>query len=371
MALLKKRKSQTAPTESQARPAEEEKVVRDKLGTQAIAYYSNRERGRANIDFIPISEIDPDPTNPRSKGITDVSPLVQVLTDFLHDRLQAGLDNFLVISPKEEAYDPEVIDSFDQQMARAIASFCKTEDGVNENWHKLFNNLEPLRENIRLLGVKQPIEVIRTGKRYRVTFGHRRLLASILAGEKNIPANVLAENTQGGKHTQASENLLQEGLTLDQRLDTIEAALAELGLDVTSNRTHAAKMLGLERTVIARCMNILEKGSPLLRQYIHEGIVTDIKKAASYIKLSDAELQVELGLEKPIEKKAAAGKKREKGRPAVYIKTPKIKDPKVIQLIMDKFGYTDKVNNWFDKDEINKAWAALVAELEKQCRKGG
>jgi len=73
---------------------------------------------------------------------------------------------------------------------------------------KLFD----LAESIKLVGVIQPIILERQNGRYRIHAGHRRWLASTMAGMETVRAIVYAEGTVTGEALKLHENLYREDL---------------------------------------------------------------------------------------------------------------------------------------------------------------
>lgn len=72
--------------------------------------------------------------------------------------------------------------------------------------------LAELAESIKLVGVIQPIIVERYNGRYRIHAGHRRFLASTMAGKESVPAIVYPEGTVTGEALKLHENLYREDL---------------------------------------------------------------------------------------------------------------------------------------------------------------
>ena len=70
--------------------------------------------------------------------------------------------------------------------------------------------LEELAASIRSDGLRQPIGVRPVGDRYRVAYGHRRLIACGLVGEAAIPCFVLADDSDEEEAAKIAENWLRE-----------------------------------------------------------------------------------------------------------------------------------------------------------------
>lgn len=363
MAFIKFGKPSANKSDTPVQDSDPTAAEKDIDESSKIDYYASREAGQANIDHILLDSIDMDPTNPRTKGIDP-------------RRLRAIVPPFLIVDPKHKLYDAAKVREFDVRMAQEVDVISANDPKRGAQWKGFFEDLIPLRDNIRLLGVKQAIEVRRNGKRYEIVFGHRRYLASLLAGERNIPARVVAEDAKGLKHAQASENIHQQELTLGQKLEAIEAALKDYHLTPSSPHAQAAQVLGMERSGIGRYMRILEKGSPALREAIDAGVVKNILHAAEYASLSDDALREaiaanELGI-RPSAKKKKNQKVREgRGAPKKFIITPKIASTRVIETILEKFESApkDKKMDWSDKNKVNELWVSFIERLDSECQR--
>jgi ParB/RepB/Spo0J family partition protein len=86
--------------------------------------------------------------------------------------------------------------------------------------------LAELAESIKANGVIQPIIVERYNGRYRIHAGHRRYLASVMAGMESIPAIVHPEGKVNGEALMLHENLYREDLNPGEEA-TFLAALLE------------------------------------------------------------------------------------------------------------------------------------------------
>jgi ParB/RepB/Spo0J family partition protein len=70
--------------------------------------------------------------------------------------------------------------------------------------------LAELAVDIRANGLRQPIGVRPTGDRFRVSYGHRRRLACVIAGESEIPCFVLDDDSDEEERAKIAENWLRE-----------------------------------------------------------------------------------------------------------------------------------------------------------------
>jgi len=348
MALLNRRKAGQGRSKGSEKPAEP-------LNFDQIDYFASRESGRLNFDLISLGEIELDPTNPRTEGV-DPAALLKVIP------------KFLIIDPKHEQYDASKVKAFDQAMADAVLALIEQAGKHQAAFKTLFSNLLPLRDNIRLIGVKQPIEVRNTGRRsrYRIVYGHRRFLASILAGERNIPARIVAEDAPN-KHVQASENLHQEALSLAHRLRVIEQLLDELGIDAKTPATRVCALTGYAKSQMALYLRVLKGASVKLRQVIDNGELTSLDDAARIAKLPQTEQAAELEKTTATETPPSPPKRKGsgRGRPKTFITTPRIRSPRVIQSLITRLDLpADKTDiDWEDIEAVETLWIETINQL--------
>lgn len=342
----------------------------DGLDFARIEYFAKREAGRLNFEMLSLEAIELDPTNARTEGV-DPTPMLQVLPKFLN------------IDPKHPEYDAQLVADFDEQMALQVQEVIKRAGEQRDKVEKLFENLEPLKNNIRLIGVKSPIEVEALDRkgRYRIVYGHRRYLASILAGERNISARIV-QATVGRKHVQASENFLQEELSLPDRLQVIQQLLEELDVDPATPATRVSAVTGYAKSQMALYLTVIRGQGPALRDAIATGRLSSLRDAARIAKLDHteqpAQLESVLGGVSPqtaVSQKKASPKKG-KGRPKTYIATPKLRNPLVVKMAIERMGVLDDLPaatnvNWDDFGEIEMLWnqvfELLTAEVNNQA----
>ena len=129
------------------------------------------------------------------------------------------------------------------------------------------DKLNELAESIKLLGVIQPITVIRQSLgKYQIISGERRYRASKLAGKKSIPAYIKndVEDTDGAK----LELALVENIQRDD-LDPIEIALSLKRLieECSVTQEILSQRVGINRATIANYIRLL-KLPPQVQLYI-------------------------------------------------------------------------------------------------------
>ena len=329
------------------------------MESEKIEYYATRESGRANIDFIHLNAIRMDEDNPRTKGV-NVIPLLKVIPDFL------------IIDPKHKDYNLADVEAFDALMEDKVRDICEG----NSKLEKLFEKLIPLRDNIRLLGVLQPIEVLKEGREhFKIRYGHRRFIASILAGEKGIFSRVLSESKGDDKVTQMSENAHQERLGLYDRLQSLLLSLKENGMDVDKAKARkVAVMFGLDRTSVQYSLIILKTSSDRLMRAIEKGVVIKLRDAAKLAQMSDSDCNralLELEGIAPVKVDSVVQQKKKVGRQRKFISTPNFSEPRIFLNIMDKFGINTSDIDVDDLTSVHERWVDFIKNLEKECKRKG
>lgn len=357
MALLSKRKGTAAKGAEEKKPA---RVAPNRLDSEKIDYYARREAGVLNFDLIRLEQIEMDPTNPRTEGI-EAAGLLDVIP------------KFLVIDPNDRSYDAAAVEAFDKAMSDRLESLARSAGDREGGLRAFFERLIPLRDSIRLIGVKQPIEIRHTGTKntYRIVYGHRRYLASIMAGERNIPARLVREDAPQ-KLVQATENLLQESLSLDQRLTAIAHALDELKLDFDTPAKTISALTGYNRVQVGFYLTILRQGSPALRAAIRGGLVDNLRKAAAIAKLPEEEQTKAIAQgDVPVPSEKKPPKKAGRGRRRTAIATPKIKQPQVVQKLLARLDVPEAKADidWNDIEAVHTIWNEVVERLIEELGK--
>lgn len=143
--------------------------------------------------------------------------------------------------------------------------------------------LSQLADSIRRHGVLQPIVVSRSGDAYELIAGHRRVLASRIAGKTTIPA-VVRDEVSDRLELGLIENLQRADL------NAIEAARAYKLLMETYELTQEqlAERVGLSRSSIANTLRSLQ-APQVLQDALNEGKITEGHlRALLPLSLSDA-----------------------------------------------------------------------------------
>ena len=145
------------------------------------------------------------------------------------------------------------------------------------------DSLSELAASIRRHGVLQPIVVSRSGDRYELVAGHRRVLAARLAGKTTIPA-VVREDVSDRLELALTENLQRTDL------NAIEAARAYKLLMETYDLTQEqlAERLGKSRSAVANTLRTLSAPQPLQDAVLEGKIGEGHLRALLSLPLSDA-----------------------------------------------------------------------------------
>lgn len=172
--------------------------------------------------------------------------------------LGKGLSSLLSDTPVEtEAVQEEVADSFELPV-----------DAIETNPYQprtQFDDtaLDELKESIRVQGVIQPIAVRKTGGKYQLISGERRLKASRLAGLKTIPAYIREATDSQMLELGLIENVQRENL------NPMEIAMAYKRLidECRLKQEELAGRVGKDRTTVNNYLRLLS-----LPEIVQEGL---------------------------------------------------------------------------------------------------
>jgi len=130
-------------------------------------------------------------------------------------------------------------------------------------------HLRELAESIRLHGVLQPVVVRRSGERYELILGERRLRAAKLAGRTTIPAIVRDVGDAESLKYALMENLQREDLNPLEEAKGYELLRTEFRLSAKE----IADMLGRDRSTVANSLRLLNLPETV-RRLIADGSLT-------------------------------------------------------------------------------------------------
>lgn len=129
--------------------------------------------------------------------------------------------------------------------------------------------LRELAGSIRASGVVQPILVRRSGERFQLVAGERRLRAARAAGLGAIPAIVRELSDREALELALTENLLREDL------NPIDAANGMKTLQDTYGLTHEelSARLGIERSTVTNTLRLL-RATPPVQEMVQHGALS-------------------------------------------------------------------------------------------------
>lgn len=130
-------------------------------------------------------------------------------------------------------------------------------------------SLEALAASIRAHGVLQPIVVSRSGADYELVAGHRRVLASRLAGRTTIPA-VIREEVTDRLELALVENLQRADLNAIETARAYKLLMETYGL----TQEQLAERVGKSRSAVANTLRALA-APQLVQDAVRDGKITE------------------------------------------------------------------------------------------------
>jgi ParB family chromosome partitioning protein len=129
--------------------------------------------------------------------------------------------------------------------------------------------LRELAVSIRASGVVQPILVRKSGERFQLVAGERRLRAARIAGLEVIPTVVRELSDREALELSLTENLLREDL------NPIDAAHGIKNLQDSYGLTHeeVAARLGIDRSTVTNILRLL-RATPSIQEMVQHGALT-------------------------------------------------------------------------------------------------
>ena len=161
------------------------------------------------------------------------------------------------------------------------------------------DKLKELSDSIRSSGVVQPVLLRRSGERYQLIAGERRLRAAKMAELTSIPAVVREIGDRDALELALTENLLRDDL------NQIEAAEGYALLQQKHGLSHEeiAERLGLDRSTITNTLRLLRL-PPEVQQMIaeekisagHARALLGLESAAAQIQLAELIVKQDLSV---------------------------------------------------------------------------
>jgi ParB family chromosome partitioning protein len=300
-----------------------------------------------NVELIPLGRIDVDEDNPRHTGF----------------------------SPGNIADPKSVI-------------------GDNASLGLIWEGLQNLALSIKSVGVQQPIKVYRHGDRFRIAFGERRFLASLIAGLTIIPAWILQKKPRYLRNIQYIENMQREDLSAWERILNIQAIIDEYKSSTRGEVTVAllTEMSGMSKSRASHYLSIVN-GPDDVKELIRLGIINNIEKGGYLSRLKNETLRgkaIEMfkeGKDVKIVDKALQGKSAQSqtqsarrtklGRPRTKINLGRTSNTSLLRKIMSSIAVdgialpgSDSLE-WDDFEAVSKHWKNFLEALEAEMKQGG
>lgn len=145
--------------------------------------------------------------------------------------------------------------------------------------------LEELADSIREFGVLQPISVRRSGDKFELVAGERRLRASKLAGKRTIPAILMQVSERDSSFLALIENLQRENLSFLEEAEGYRNLMKDYGL----TQDEIAAKMGKSQSNIANKVRILRLPEDVKEKVKIYGLTE--RHARALLKIEDAYLQ--------------------------------------------------------------------------------
>jgi ParB family transcriptional regulator, chromosome partitioning protein len=197
--------------------------------------------GDLNVEHIPLNRIDVDIENPRRTG-----------------------------------FSSENILDFDEA------------NNNDPNKKRIWEGLQSLAISIQSIGVQQAIKVYRYRDRFRIAFGERRYLASLIANKETIPAWILHEKPKNLRAIQYVENMQRADLTTWERIQNVQGIISESEPKEGGHTsiTYLTELSGMSRSRASHYLSILS-GPDDVKELIRSGLVNNLEKGGYLSRIED------------------------------------------------------------------------------------
>lgn len=207
--------------------------------------------------------------------------------------LGRGFDSLIPTQLVEEEFDVQAPVNTSGKRVSGDEVLVISPDLIDPNPHQPRTEFNPgelteLADSIKVHGILQPLIVGRTGERYQLIAGERRLRAAKQAGQEAVPVIVRTFDEQQKLELALIENIQRSDL------NPIETATAYRKLIDQFNLTvdELARRVGKERPTVSNTMRLLNL--PLeAKRAVAEGKLSE-GHARVLLTLEDAERQAEL-----------------------------------------------------------------------------
>jgi len=265
--------------------------------------------------------------------------------------------------------------------------------GDNANLRLIWEGLQSLAASINSVGVQQPIKIYRHGDRFRVAFGERRFLASLMAGKSTIPAWILQEKPRYLRNIQYIENMQREDLSAWERILNIQAIIREYAASGAGDMTVAVltEISGMSKSRASHYLSIVN-GHEEVRELIRTGAINNIEKGGYLSRIKDDTLRrkaikllkegkdikaVDSVLQKkpPQSDNSVAGRTK-LGRPRTRVNLGQTANTGLLKKIMtgiavEGLNLPDSGSPaWKDLEAVAGHWKNFLAALERELKQG-
>jgi ParB-like chromosome segregation protein Spo0J len=214
-------------------------------------------------------------------------------------------------------------------------------------------------------------------------FGERRYLASILVGEKTIPAWVLPERPKFLRTLQFSENEHHDKLDAWERLESVRSVVGEFefyGEEEIRSATMLAEITGLKLSMANNYFDLIQ-GPDDVREALRLRAITNIQLAAEIARESEpAKRQAALDaagsgatsdrIRTVLRKAVLTPRSGSRGRPVKNVTLGKTTNTVIVRRIMEAvLGDACQETlggdiQWDDLNSVTDAWKKFLAYLE-------
>jgi len=303
--------------------------------------------GEINVESIPLNRIDVDEENPRRTGF----------------------------APSSIANPEQII-------------------GDNANLRQIWEGLQNLATSIQSVGVQQPVKVYRHGDRFRIAFGERRFLASLIAGKTSIPAWILQEKPKYLRNIQYIENMQREELTAWERILNIQAIIGECVSIGSGEMTVSllTEISGMSKSRASHYLSIVN-GPEEVKELIRTGAINNIEKGGYLSRIKDERVRsraiklfkegkdikaVDLVVqEKQATTNTAVVGRTKLGRPKTRVNLGQTSNTQLLKKIMTDITVSDVElpasgsPDWDDLEAVADHWKNFLAALEREIKQSG
>ncbi len=242
--------------------------------------------------------------------------------------------------------------------------------------------LQELADSIRENGLIEAVGVYRHGHDYRLIWGERRVLASILAQQETVLARLYPERPRNVRSQQLIENVIRKGLTLSERIRGVRQVIEERKKDGVPLQGAAdlAKTIGWGQATAYAYWGIANGPDDVLAA-IDRGVLNDFKLAYSIAAILDdagraaaIEAAGQAPVVGPLEAVVAATPKRsastvvaKRGRPTTSISLGKTKSTSVARYVCERLLDKKEFAAYHDADwdDMNTAADILRQVLKR------